>query len=98
MRTLRGKSRGRREVKAEESDDIWKEAPESRTHEDVPDCVGADGGGVVEAVAVAAEPVEEKPEEASMRLRAAISWSVRDIAWEATRGPLEEERLMSRCF
>ena len=34
VRTLIGESRGRREDNTEESEDIWKEAPESKTHEE----------------------------------------------------------------
>ena len=60
VRILTGKGRGRSEERAEESGDMWKEAPESRTHEDVPDCVE-------EPATEAAVPVEEDPEEARRR-------------------------------
>ena len=91
VRTLIGESRGRREDNTEESEDIWKEAPESKTHEDVPDCVEACGGGEVDAVTAAAEPVDKEPEEASRRLRRTMSWSVSDGVEEDAGVPLEEE-------
>jgi hypothetical protein len=53
VRTLTGEMRERRTDRIEESEVIWKEAPESRYHGDVPDCV--EGGGRV----VPGEPVTE---------------------------------------
>ena len=72
---------------------MWKEAPESKTHEDVPDCVDACDDEEEDAVTAAAKPVDEEPEEARTRLRRTMSWSVSDGAKEDTGGPLEEERL-----
>jgi hypothetical protein len=45
--------RERRTDRIEESEIIWKEAPESRYHVDVPDCIGGDGR------IVSGEPVTE---------------------------------------
>jgi hypothetical protein len=53
VRTLTGEMREQRMDRIEESEVIWKEAPESRYHGDVPNCVG--GGGHV----VPGEPVIE---------------------------------------
>jgi hypothetical protein len=57
----------------EESEVMWKEAPESRYHGDIPDCVGG-GGHVVpgEPVTEPAEPVEGEPEVASRPRRRLI--------------------------
>ena len=98
VRTLTGESRGRREDNTEESEDMWKEAPESKTHEDVPDRVDACGGGEVAAVTAAAEPVDEDPEEARRRLSLTMSWSVSDGVEEDPGVPLEEESRWSRFF
>jgi hypothetical protein len=66
VRTLKGEMRERRTDRIEESEVIWKEAPESRYHGDVPDCVGG-GGRVVpgEPVTELAVPVEGEPGVAS---------------------------------
>jgi hypothetical protein len=51
----------------EELEDIWKEALESRTHEDVPDCVD-DGRPMLEAsVLEPIVPIKEEPDETSIR-------------------------------
>jgi hypothetical protein len=99
VRTERGKSRERREDNAEESEVIWKEAPESKTHEEVPDC--GDGGRSVRETAVTepAVPVEEgEPEIANMRLSVAVSCAERDGPEEGGRVPLEEARPISSIF
>jgi hypothetical protein len=50
----------------EESEVIWKEAPESRYHGDVPDCVEGGGRAVPgESVTEPAVPIEDKPVAAS---------------------------------
>jgi hypothetical protein len=99
VRTKRGKSRERREDNAEESEVIWKEAPESKTHEKVPDC--GDGGRSVRETAVTEQAVpveEEEPEVANMHLSVAISCAERDEPKEGGRVPLEEERPISSIF
>jgi hypothetical protein len=66
VRTLTGEMREQRADRIEESEVIWKEAPESRYHGDVPDCV--EGGGRVvpgEPVIEPAVPVEGEPVAAS---------------------------------
>jgi hypothetical protein len=65
--------RERRMDRIEESEVIWKEAPESRYHEDVPDCVGG-GGHVVlgEPVTEPAVPIEGEPRVASRPRRRLI--------------------------
>jgi hypothetical protein len=68
VRTLRGNSRERREDNPEESEVIWKESLESKTHKDAPDY--GDGGRSVREIAVTklALPIEEEElEEANMR-------------------------------
>ena len=78
-----------------------KEAPESRTHGDVPDCV--EGGCSVREASVIepAVPVEEEPEAASRRLSLRISWSVKAMA-EAVevddKVPEDDDRALRRCF
>jgi hypothetical protein len=57
VRTRTRRGRGRREEREEESGDMWKETPESRTHEDIPDCVE-------EPAIEAAVPIEAELEEA----------------------------------
>jgi hypothetical protein len=97
--TERGKSRERREDNTEESEVIWKEAPESKTHEEVPDY--GDGGRSVRETAVIepAVPVEEEePEVANMCLSVAISYTERDGPEEGGRVPLEEARPISSIF
>jgi hypothetical protein len=71
--TLTGEMRERRTDRIEESEVIWKEAPESRYHGDVPDCVGG-GGRVVpgEPVTELAGPVKGEPEVASRPQRRLI--------------------------
>jgi hypothetical protein len=99
VRTERGKSREQSEDNAEESEVIWKEAPESKTHEEVPDC--GDGGRSVREIAVTepAVPVEEEePGVANMRLSVAISCAERDRPEEGGRVPLEEARPISSIF
>jgi hypothetical protein len=99
VRTERGNSREQREDNAEESEVIWKEAPESKTHEEVPDC--GDGGRSVRETAVTepAVPVEEEePEVANMRLSIAISCAERDGPEERGRPPLKEARPISSIF
>jgi hypothetical protein len=99
VRTERGKSRERRDDNAEESEVIWKEAPESKTHEEVPDC--GDGGRSVRETTVTepAVPVdEEEPEVANMRLSIAISCAERDEPEDEGRVPLEEARPISSIF
>jgi hypothetical protein len=62
VRTLTGEMRERRADRIEKSEVIWKLAPESRYHRDVPDCV--EGGGHVvpgESVTEPAVPVEGEP-------------------------------------
>jgi hypothetical protein len=73
VRTLTGEMRERRMDRIEESEVIWKEAPESRYHEDVLDCVGG-GGRVVpgEPVTEPAVPVEGEPGVASRPRRRLI--------------------------
>lgn len=81
--------------KEEESYVIWKEAPESRIHGDVPDC-----GGGGRFVAELAEPVEEEPEAAS-RYCCTTSCAVRDATKEVDvepQIPQEEPRHMCCCF
>jgi hypothetical protein len=71
VRTLTGEMREQRTDRIEESEVIWKEAPESKYHGDVPDCVGG-GDRVVpgEPVIEPAVPVEGEPGVASRpRLR-----------------------------
>jgi hypothetical protein len=102
VRTERGKSREQREQRednAEESEVIWKEAPESKTYEEVPDC--GDGGRSVREIVVIepAVPVEEgEPEVANMRLSVAISCTERDRPEEGGRVPLEEAWPISSIF
>jgi hypothetical protein len=99
VRTERGKSREQKEDNAEESEVTWKEAPESKTHEEVPDC--GDGGCSVREIAVPepAVPIEEEePEVANMRLNVAISCAERDIPEEGGRAPLEEARPIFSIF
>jgi hypothetical protein len=99
VRTEKGKSRERREDNTEESEVIWKEAPESKTHEEVPDC--GDGGRSVRETTVTepAVPIEEEePEVANMRLSVAISCAERDEPEEGGRVPLEEARPISSIF
>jgi hypothetical protein len=99
VRTERGKSRERREDNAEELEVIWKEASESKTHEEVPDC--GDGGRSVREIAVTepAVPVEEEePEVANMRFSVAISCAERDGLKGGGRVPVEEARPMSSIF
>jgi hypothetical protein len=99
VRTERGKPRERRKDNAEESEVIWKEAPESKTHEEVPDY--GDGGCSVREIAVTepAVPVEEEePEVANMRLNVAISRAERDGPEEGGRVPLEEAWPISSIF
>jgi hypothetical protein len=91
VRTERGKLRERREDNAEESQIIWKEAPKSKTHEEVPD--GGDGGLSVRETAVTepAVPIEEEePEVANMRLSVTISCAERDEPEEGGRVSLKE--------
>jgi hypothetical protein len=78
VRTFKGKFREWREDKAEEPEDIGKEVLESRTHEDVPDCV--DGGRLVLEIAVTcpAVPIKEQLEAASMPLSIIISCAMRE--------------------
>jgi hypothetical protein len=73
VRTLTGEMRERRTDRIEESEVIWKEAPESRYHGDVPDYVGG-GGRIVpgEPVTEPAVPVEEEPGVASKPQRRLI--------------------------
>jgi hypothetical protein len=73
VRTLTGEMRERRMDRIEESEVIWKEAPESRYHGDVPDCVGG-GGRIVpgEPVTEPAVPVEGEPGVASRPRRRLI--------------------------
>jgi hypothetical protein len=68
IRTEIGKSRERREDNAEESEVIWKEAPKSKTHKEVPNC--GDGGCSVRETAVTepAVPVEEEEPEVGGRV------------------------------
>ena len=73
VRTLIGESIEQREDNAEESEDIRKEAPESRTHEDVPNGVDACDDEVVKAVTTAVEPIDEEPKEARRRLSRTMS-------------------------
>jgi hypothetical protein len=99
VRTEIGKSRERREDNAEELEVIWKEAPESKTHEEVPDC--GDGGRLVRETAVTepAVPVEEEePEVANVRLSIAISCAERDGLEEGGRVTLEKSRPISSIF
>jgi hypothetical protein len=73
MRTRTGEMRERIVDKKEESEVIWKEAPESRYHGDIHDCVG--GGGRVmpgEPVTEPAVPVEGEPRVASRPRRRLI--------------------------
>jgi hypothetical protein len=73
VRTLTREMRERRTDRIEESDFIWKEAPESRYHGDIPDCVGG-GGRVVpgEPVTEPAVPIEGEPGVASRPQRQLI--------------------------
>jgi hypothetical protein len=73
VRTLTGEMRERRTDKIEESEVIWKEAPESRYHGDVPDYVGG-GSRVVpgEPVTEPAVPVKGEPGVASIPRRQLI--------------------------
>jgi hypothetical protein len=66
VRTLTGEMREKRTNRIDESEVIWKEAPESRYHRDIPDCVGG-GGRVVpgEPVTEPAVPIEGEPGVAS---------------------------------
>jgi hypothetical protein len=99
VRTERGKSRERREDNAEESEVIWKEAPKSKTHKEVPDY--GDGGLSVQETTVTepAVPVkEEEPKVAHMRLSVAISCAERDEPEEGGRVPLREARPISSIF
>jgi hypothetical protein len=99
VRTEKEKSRERREDNAEESEVIWKEAPESKTHEEVPDC--GDGGLSVRETAVTKPAVlveEEEPEVANMRLNVAISCAERDEPEEGGRIPLGEAQPISSIF
>lgn len=54
---------------------MWKDAPESRIHGEVPDCVEGGFSLLEEGVAEPAEPVA-----ASRRRRRAISCSVNEVA------------------
>jgi hypothetical protein len=99
VRTKRGKSREQREDNAEESEVIWKEAPESKTHKEVPDC--GDGGHSVWEIAVTEPAVsveEEEPEVANMHLSVTISCAERDEPEEGGRVPLEKARPISSIF
>jgi hypothetical protein len=59
--------------KREESEVIWKEAPESRYLGDIPDCAGGDGRVVLgEPVTEPAVPVEGEPGVASRPRRRLI--------------------------
>jgi hypothetical protein len=54
--------REQRADRIEESEVIWKEAPESRYHGDVPDCVEGDGHAVPEeSVTEPVVPIEGEP-------------------------------------
>jgi hypothetical protein len=73
VRTLTGEMRGQRADRIEESEVIWKEAPESRYHRDVLDYV--EGGGRVvpgEPVIEPVVPVEGEPVAASRPRRRLI--------------------------
>jgi hypothetical protein len=81
------------------SEVIWKEAPESKTHEEVPHC--GDGGRSVRETAVTepAVPVEEEePEVANMCLSVAISCTERGRPEEEGQVPLKEAQPISSIF
>jgi hypothetical protein len=66
VRTLTGEMREQRTDRIDKSEVIWKKAPESRYHGDIPDCEGG-GGRVVpgEPVTEPAVPIEGEPGVAS---------------------------------